>query len=69
MSGTEADVTFSHILSGYFEADEKEKRFIETCAALSLLKCTLSSESPSGLSNLASGIEKVSEGIRRSLER
>ncbi|MBM4951268.1 hypothetical protein HYO25_01745 [Vibrio parahaemolyticus] len=60
---------FATILSNYHESSEQEKRWQETCAALTLIKHTLQTESSSVISNLENRIENVADGIRKSLER
>ncbi|HCZ9539442.1 TPA: hypothetical protein O4H64_003094 [Vibrio alginolyticus] len=60
---------FTSILNNYYESTEQEKRWQETCAALTLIKYTLQTESSSVISNLENRIENVADGIRKSLER
>ncbi|WP_102467485.1 hypothetical protein BCU99_08340 [Vibrio cyclitrophicus] len=68
MSNTN-ELDFTTILHGYYSNDEQYKRWQETCAALTLVKHTLNCESANTLSALDGRIEKVADGIRKSLER
>ncbi|MEZ8020041.1 hypothetical protein AB6D20_017970 [Vibrio splendidus] len=63
------ELDFTTILSDYYDNTDKEKRWQETCAALTLIKHTLHAESTNTLSALDGRVEKVAEGIRKSLER
>ncbi|EGR1057239.1 hypothetical protein GU261_04960 [Vibrio cholerae] len=63
------ELDFSTILSDYHSVDEQEKRWKETCAALTLIKHTLHCDSATTLSNLERHIQSVANGIRASLEQ
>ena len=60
---------FGAILTNYYDNTEQEKRWQETCAALTLIKNTLQTDSVNNISGLESRIQKVANGIRNSLER
>jgi hypothetical protein len=60
---------FGTILTNYYDNTEQEKRWQETCAALTLIKNTLQTDSVNNISGLEGRIQKVANGIRNSLER
>lgn len=63
------ELDFTTILSNYHDNTEQEKRLQETCAALTLIKHTLKTDSSNVISNLERRVENVADGIRKSLER
>ena len=60
---------FGAILAKYYANTEQEKRWQETCAALTLIKNTLQTDCVNDISGLESRIQRVANGIRNSLER
>ncbi|EPM4291467.1 hypothetical protein ACTJ2N_000634 [Vibrio fluvialis] len=63
------EVDFTTILDEYYECDDQEKRWKETCAALTLIKHTFTTDSGNSLCTLERHIQIVANGIRVSLER
>ncbi|EGU39497.1 hypothetical protein VII00023_10199, partial [Vibrio ichthyoenteri ATCC 700023] len=53
------DLEFTAILNNYYGSSETEKRWKETCAALTLIKHTFNADSGNTLSSLERHVSKV----------